>query len=126
MALSRQEEPGINALIRSSEKSEQPLLQEIRVYTRDAGEAETIILVYVDDILVFSRDLKQIEEIEAHLRSSFELKSLGNLQRCLGLDFKTTEREISLNQSTYTRSVLKRFGMEPVTQCPRQSPLEPG
>ena len=82
------------------------------VYIRKSGKAETIILIYVDDVLVLSRDLQEIKNIEIHLRASFDLKSLGDLHRCLGLDFKVNKQSISLNQRTYVNSVLKRFKME--------------
>ena len=82
------------------------------VYIRKSGKAEAIILIYVDDVLVLSRNHQEIKDIETHLRASFDLKSLDNLHRCLGLDFKVNKESISLNQGTYVNSVLQRFKME--------------
>lgn len=48
------------------------------LYFRGQGD-DLLIAVYVDDIIVASKDRKKIDELELHLAKSFDLKNLGEL-----------------------------------------------
>jgi len=86
--------------------------------------------VYVDDILVASRDIKQISSLKKYLRSSFEITSRGEVKHCLGMEFVVNQGEISrreIRQSAYIRDILERFG---ISECkavyiPMESGLRP-
>jgi len=94
------------------------------VYIKGDKEDLLIIAVYVDDILVASRNMKQIASFEEHLRKSFEITSCGELEHCLGMEFVVNQGEISVRQSAYIRDILERFGM---SECKAVStPMESG
>lgn len=47
----------------------------------------TIVALYVDDFLVFSNCMKRRESIKQCLKEKFNVKDLGGLKHCLGMDF---------------------------------------
>lgn len=80
------------------------------VYVRRREEI-MIVIIYVDDLLVMCRDMGQITSFGRQLANRFEVKDLGDLKRCLGMDFTRNEEGIHVNQQTYIDDVLLRFGM---------------
>jgi len=66
------------------------------IYLKGNKEDLLIITVYVDDILVASRDMKQIASFEEYLRSSFEITSRGEVKHCLGIKFVIDQGEITI------------------------------
>jgi hypothetical protein len=76
-----------------------------------SGEGVTLIAVYVDDILVASRDLKRISEIRRMLADQFEIKNLGDVKHCLGVKFSQVDGQVTMHQRGYVADVLERFGM---------------
>ena len=77
------------------------------------GQAEDIVMiaVYVDDILVVSKNLTEIERFKSYLASRFEVKALGEAKYCLGIEISRHRDSISLNQIGYIKDILERFGM---------------
>ena len=61
---------------------------------------------------------------ETRLKSKFDVKDLGLVQHCLGLEFTQNNNEIEMSQKAYTAEILERFGMEDFK--PAVTPLEPG
>lgn len=93
------------------------------VYVRHRKEI-LIIIIYVDDLLVLCRDPKEIACFGRELANLFEIKDLGDLKRCLGMDFFRRDEGIFINQRTYINDILLRFGM---SECnPVSTPLEAG
>ena len=96
------------------------------IYTEGSGDSRVFIGVYVDDILVISRDLKRVEEIKSLLGTEFEMTDFGEADTVLGIQIKRnlTEGWLELNQHRYIETVLDRFNM---TACRSISvPLESG
>lgn len=94
------------------------------VYTTGRGGNFTMIIIYVDDILVMSRSEEQILEFGKALSQVFEIKDLGEVKRCLGMDFTRSKGGIFVNQRTYISDVLRRFRM---LECnPVATPMDPG
>ena len=60
------------------------------------------------------KSTKQIDEYYNALQKHYNLRNLGKLQWCLGLRFKQNIRNgtISIDQQTYTETILKRFNMQ--------------
>lgn len=83
-----------------------------------------IIVVYVDDILVMSQDPGAIKGFGDRLASIFEVKDIGEIKRCLGMDFTRSRDGIFINQKTYVEDVLQRFRMQDCN--PVSTPLDPG
>uniref|UniRef100_H3H6A2 Reverse transcriptase Ty1/copia-type domain-containing protein n=1 Tax=Phytophthora ramorum TaxID=164328 RepID=H3H6A2_PHYRM len=56
------------------------------VYVRRSDSKFSIIIVYVDDIMIFSRTKAEIGEIKKALKREFSIKELGELKYCLGIE----------------------------------------
>lgn len=94
------------------------------VYHTGPIENKSFIIVYIDDILVMSSDDSEIARVKNHLGSKFDVKDLGEIKYCLGLEFARDNRGITVKLKGYINDVLSRFGM---FDCkPVSTPLEPG
>jgi len=78
----------------------------------DGRNGLSYILVYVDDILFFSNEPDGSEKFKSELSRDFEVKDLGDIKYCLGMEFSRKEGSIVINQRGYIRDVMNRFGME--------------
>ena len=85
------------------------------VFIRQTHDNTTTILgVYVDDFLVISNSIQQIDHLETELSQFYTVRNLGPVKRFLGMDIHrpTPTGPIYLSQSTYARKILHRFGMQ--------------
>ena len=91
------------------------------VYIRGKESADRVyLLIYVDDMLVASKDLHGIQSLKKSLSQEFEMKDLGRASRILGMDiFRDREKGLlKLSQGKYLKQVLSTFNMtdcKPVT-----------
>lgn len=70
-----------------------------------------IIAIYVDDGIIFAREQASIDETLEYLKRDFEVHDM-NSSTFLGFQFhRGTRGEISLHQTNYIKSILKRFNM---------------
>ena len=67
------------------------------LFQSGAGEDIIMVAVYVDDIVVASRDEKAIDELKRKLSADFEVKDLGHASYCLGVEFKQSDGEVSIH-----------------------------
>lgn len=77
-----------------------------------------IIAIYVDDVLIFWRDKDVRDDLKNALSNAFRMKDIGVARNCVGLNITFTKEGIAIDQSTYTKAVLHRFGMD---DCKPQS-----
>ncbi|XP_067215685.1 uncharacterized protein [Linepithema humile] len=89
-----------------------PSINETCLYWAKREDNAMFVLVYVDDILIASRDMDWIMEIKEGLLQDFDIKDLGPTKYCLGLEINQKEDEIQLSQEGYIRGLLKTYGME--------------
>jgi len=94
------------------------------LYYQGKGEDALLVAIYVDDILVASRNLGHIESLKKHLSEVFDIKDLGNVKHCLGIEFSRKKNGIAMCQSAYIKEILHRFGM--TESKPVATPIEPG
>lgn len=66
------------------------------------GDKWVLLVVYVDDIILTSNDLKGIEEMKHFLSAKFLIKNLGQLRYFLGINMARSVGGISLSQRKYT------------------------
>lgn len=85
------------------------------VYFKCTDNDLVIIALYVDDFYVFySSNSSNKNLLVSVLENEFNVKNLGTLQSCLGINI-TRDRVkgiLKLDQSEYIRKLLARFGME--------------
>lgn len=70
-----------------------------------------ILLLYVDDIVLFGKTEKHIFDILSLLEKHFDLKILGRTQKLLGVEFEENGNgtSILISQTTYIEEVFQRF-----------------
>src|SRR6186713_1653012 len=75
-----------------------------------------IVAVYVDDCLLASKSLEEIEEFKLEVQKMYKVKDLGKLKIIVGMQWKRNRKEKTsiLYQEKYTSEILERFGM---TEC---------
>jgi hypothetical protein len=84
-----------------------------------------LLVIYVDDALVASRNETLMKKLIQHLESTFELKTM-ECKMFLGIeiDYEIDKRQITLSQPNYISKVLERFNM---TECnPASTPEQVG
>ncbi|GJR81066.1 ribonuclease H-like domain-containing protein [Tanacetum coccineum] len=69
------------------------------------------LLVYVDDIIITSNNVAEIENFKVFLKSKFMIKDLGKLKYFLGIEVVDTEKGIFLNQRKYVLDLLSEYDM---------------
>lgn len=83
-------------------------------------QEETILLLWVDDILLFGSESKN-HQIQKRIASTFDVSLIGAPKRVVGLHVNRRDHQMDLHQSVYASEVLKRFGME--DSKPMSTPL---
>ena len=78
-----------------------------------------IILIFVDDIVLFSKNKEAIREANGWLSEAFKMVDLGSRKLFLGMqvDRNRGERTMSVGQERYTTKVLERSNMESCHHC---------
>ncbi|KAF2346518.1 Reverse transcriptase RNA-dependent DNA polymerase [Trinorchestia longiramus] len=82
------------------------------IYTRVSNKGLSIIVVYVDNIIIASDCLDEINEVKSCLSAKYKMKDFGKLSYFLGVSVMQTKNEVFLEQSAYTKALLSRFGMD--------------
>lgn len=80
--------------------------------TLTPGGVVSILLVYVDDIIMTGNDLAEQARLKAILTREFEVKELGRLKYFLGIEVARSKSGIFISQQKYTKDVLQEVGME--------------
>lgn len=92
-------------------------------YSKDF-DVDLIVVIYVDDILIASQSEELIVQTKMELEKEFILKDFGPVKYCLGLEINQTQDMVSISQTGYIKTLLRRFGME---KCnPVSTPAEVG
>ena len=78
-------------------------------FKRD-GDDITLLIVYVDDMIVTGSNPKEVEKLQSHLAKEFEMKDLGNLKYLLGIKVSRSKHELFLSQRKYTLDLLNETG----------------
>ena len=93
------------------------------VYYMNNESVTMYVLIRVDDIIVSTNSQQALNSFKSKLRNKFKVKSMGTLKWFLGIQFKVTDTEISLNQSLYINNILTRFNM--TDSAPKTLPADP-
>ena len=81
------------------------------LFLRFTGDITTILLVYVDDIILMGNNIAEIQTMITLLDREFRIKDLGDLKFFLGLEIARTSKGIHLCQRKYTLDILSESGM---------------
>jgi Reverse transcriptase (RNA-dependent DNA polymerase)/Integrase core domain len=71
----------------------------------------TILIIYVDDMIITGDNLEEIKGLEQKLSGDFEMKNLGGLKYFLGIEVCRNKKSIFLSQRKYILDLLTEVGM---------------
>ncbi|RVW50118.1 Retrovirus-related Pol polyprotein from transposon RE2 [Vitis vinifera] len=80
------------------------------LFIRQTSTSFIALLIYVDDVIIASNDLKEIDVVKKFLHESFTIKDLGELKYFLGIEVARSAKGIMLSQRKYALDVLKDSG----------------
>ncbi|KAE8666831.1 1-aminocyclopropane-1-carboxylate [Hibiscus syriacus] len=84
----------------------------------------TLLIVYVDDMIITGSNIEEIEKLKMDLAKEFETKDLGSMRYFLGMEIARSEEGLVINQCKYVLDLLAETGM---LNCkPIETPMEPG
>ena len=75
------------------------------------GKHLMLVKINVNDIIFGSTNDKLCQKFSKLMQSIYQIIMMGELSYFLGLQVKQTDDGIFINQSKYTRNLLKRFNM---------------
>ena len=81
----------------------------------------TLLIIYVDDMIVTGDDTVEIEELQKCLASEFEMKDLGSLKYFLGVEVTRSKHGLFLSQRKYVTDLLADIGM--LNRKPADTPI---
>lgn len=64
------------------------------LYTLNEDNNLTMILIYVDDILIATGSNKMAARIKSNLSNHFDIKDMGEVKQCLGIEFSRNKNNI--------------------------------
>lgn len=69
------------------------------------------LILYVDDLLIFSQDLGSVVELKSQLKEKFRMTDLGEVKNYLGITVKYDRqaRTMTLSQEEYIASLAKKY-----------------
>ncbi|KAL1365153.1 hypothetical protein AAHE18_03G268100 [Arachis hypogaea] len=85
---------------------------DYNMFTKSQSTDFTIILVYVDDLVLAGDDLFEIERVKQTLHDRFRFKDIGDLKFFLGLEVARSSKGIALYQRKYVLDLLGDTGFE--------------
>ncbi|CAL1371101.1 unnamed protein product [Linum trigynum] len=92
------------------------------LFTKKTGQGITIILVYVDDLILSGDDQDMIQEAKAFLSKEFKVRDLGKLKYFLGLEIARSSAGISVTQRKYCLDLLTDTGF--LSSKPTKTPSD--
>jgi Reverse transcriptase (RNA-dependent DNA polymerase) len=91
-------------------KYEQSNSDHTLFFKRNQGKL-TILIIYVDDMIITGNDHEEIKLLETRLSKEFEMKNLGGLKYFLGIEVARSDKGIFLSQRNYILDLLAEVGM---------------
>ena len=93
------------------------------VFYRHSDGQVTILIVYMDDIIMIGNDPMELKRLKGKLVAKFETKDLWPLHYFLGMEMARNKNGISVSQRKYILDLLKETGM--LEYKPVDTPMDP-
>ena len=84
------------------------------VYAYKRGSVVLIISLYVDDLLLASDSLQELNKVKVELQACFDMEDMGEASYALGIKIARDRaaRTLTISQGAYILDVLTRFDMQ--------------
>ncbi|CAI7886341.1 unnamed protein product, partial [Closterium sp. NIES-54] len=84
------------------------------LFLKGEGEKLVLFLVYVEDILLFSSSMKEIQNVQQQLMKNFKCKTLGEVKYYLGMHVERDldHRWLKLHQEKFIKELGEKYGFE--------------
>ncbi|GFW36192.1 retrovirus-related Pol polyprotein from transposon TNT 1-94 [Trichonephila clavipes] len=73
------------------------------------NEDNVVLLLYVDDIVLFVKSDHHIKEIIRNLKVKFDLKIMGRTKKLLGVEFEEVDGKLFIHQTEYINKVCNLY-----------------
>lgn len=77
-----------------------------------------LISLYVDDLIITGDAIYLIDEIKQQMSYMFEMKHIGELRYCLGLEIWRDSGQTFPSQAKYVKGLLEKFRMDQCKSAP--------
>ncbi len=86
---------------------------DLCIYIKGQEKHNIIIMIYVDDLIVMAKTKSSIDEVCEQLKTEFDIKELGEVKYCLGIEVKRDrlKKIIEISQESMINRVAERFKM---------------
>lgn len=81
------------------------------LFLRCTSKGCTLLLLYVDDMIITGDDLAGIHDLKSFLSQNFEMKDLGHLSYFLGLEISRDSHGYYLTQAKYAADLVSQAGL---------------
>jgi hypothetical protein len=81
------------------------------LFIRHTSTDITLILLYMDDMIITGDDTASIRDLQKFLSQYFEMKDLGTLSYFLGLEVTPSSDSYYLSQAKYASNLLSKAGL---------------
>uniref|UniRef100_A0A2N9I2A6 Reverse transcriptase Ty1/copia-type domain-containing protein n=1 Tax=Fagus sylvatica TaxID=28930 RepID=A0A2N9I2A6_FAGSY len=88
-----------------------PSSYDSALFIRHTSTGITLILLYVDDMIITDDDTAGIRDLQKFLSQQFEMKDLGTLSYFLGLEVTSSSDGYYLSQAKYAFDLLSKAGL---------------
>ena len=95
------------------------------VYIKDTPNKVVIVCLYVDDMLIMSNDIANINATKRMLASKFKMKDLGVADLILRIKIHKTPQGLALSQSYFIQKLLKKIDVLKLQKCKNTNLSEP-
>ena len=90
------------------------------VFIKEEEKKErSILTVFVDDLVIASRNYKEVKEM---LMKKFKMRDLGELKWILGMRVERSKEKIEISQEVFINEILERFSMSDSKPAPTPLP----
>lgn len=85
-------------------------VSDYSLFVKKTESCITVLLVYVDDLLLPGTNLDEITTVKHFLDNKFKIKAIGDLKFFLSLEVARSKAGISLNQRNYALDIFADTG----------------